>query len=165
MQASRRTAVKIPPGVDDGTRIRLAGEGNAGINGGPSGHLYVFLSIQAHPYFRRKDNDIHLNININIAQAALGDEISVPTLNGDTKLVIPAATQTGQTFRISRQGVPYLRRQGRGDQLVTVFVVTPTDLSAEQEHLLQELCATLGKETIPRNDRGWFDKIRDAFRI
>jgi len=165
IRVSKRIAVQIPPGVDDGTRIRLTGEGNAGINGGPPGHLYVFLSVKAHSYFRRKGNDIHLNIDINIAQAALGDEISVPTLNGDTKLVIPPATQTGQTFQIKGQGVPYLRRRGRGDQLVTVFVATPTKLTAEQKRLLQELSKILGRETISRNDRGWFDRIREAFRI
>ena len=165
IRASKRIAVQIPPGVDDGTRIRLAGEGNAGINGGPRGHLYVFLSVKAHSYFRRQDNDIHLNIDINVAQAALGDEISVPTLNGDIKLVIPPATQTGQTFRIKGQGIPYLRRRGRGDQLVTVFVATPTKLTAEQKRLLQELSKTLGRETISQNDRGWFDRIREAFRI
>ena len=164
-QATRRIAVQIPPGVDDGTRIRLAGEGNAGINDGPSGHLYAFLSVKPHAYFQRQDNDIYLNLNINFAQAALGAEITVPTLNGDIGLVIPPATQTGHTFRIKGQGVPYLRRKGRGDQRVTVFVATPSSLTAEQKHLLRELSKTLDKETIAQHDRGWFDKIRDAFRL
>jgi molecular chaperone DnaJ len=157
--------VTIPAGVDNGTRIRLAGEGNAGIKGGPPGHLYVFLSVKPHQHFQRKDNDIYLNMNINVAQAALGDEITVPTLNGDTKLTIPAATQTGQTFRLRGQGVPYLRRSGRGDQVVTVFVATPERLTTEQKRLFQELSKTLGKETIPQNGRGLFDRIKDALRM
>jgi len=165
VRVKRRIVVTIPPGVDDGTRIRLAGEGNAGVNGGPSGHLYVFLSVKPHRYFRRKDNDIYLNVTINIAQAALGAEITVPTLDGDAQLVIPAGTQTGQTFTLKGRGVPYLRRNGRGDQLITVFVATPTKLNAEQKRLLQELAKTLDKEAIPHNDRSLFDKLRDAFRI
>jgi len=151
--------------VGDGTRIRLGGEGNAGISGGPPGSIYVLLSVKPHRHFRRKNNDIYLSININVAQAALGGEISVPTLDGDTELVIPAGTQTGQTFRIKGQGVPYLRRNGRGDQLVTLFVATPTNLTAEQKRLLGELSTTLGRETISQNDRSWFDRIRDAFRM
>jgi molecular chaperone DnaJ len=164
VRVKRRLNVSIPAGVDDGTRIRLAGEGNAGINGGPAGHLYVFLSVKPHRYFRRKNNDIHLNITINVAQAALGDEITVPTLDGDTKLKIPAGTQTGETFPIKERGIPRLRRNGRGDQLVTVFVATPTKLGAEQKRLLNELSKTLGREPIPQDERGLFEKLRDAFR-
>jgi len=165
VRGRKRIAVTIPPGVDDGTRIRLAGEGNAGINGGPPGHLYAFLSVKPHRHFRRKDNDIYLDITINFAQAALGDEIAVPTLDGDVKLAIPAGTQTGQTFTIKGQGVPYLRRNGRGNQLVSVFVATPTKLTAEQKRLLRELSKTLGKEAVLRNGRRVFDKLKDAFRM
>ena len=165
VRTRKRITVTVPPGVDDGTRIRLADEGNAGINGGPPGHLYVFLSVKPHRYFRRKDNDIYLDMTINVAQAALGDEITVPTLDGDVKLTIPAGTQTGQTFTIKERGVPYLRRNGRGDQLVTVFVATPTNLSAEQKRLLRELSKTLGKETVPQNGRSLFDRLRDAFHV
>jgi molecular chaperone DnaJ len=161
----KRITVTIPPGVDDGMRIRLAGEGNAGINGGPPGHLYVFVSVKPHRYFQRKDNDIYLNITINMAQAALGDEITVPTLDGDVKLTIPPGTQTGQTFTIKEKGVPYLRRNGRGDQFVTVFVATPTNLTAEQKRLLQELAKTMGREAIPQDSRSLFEKLKDAFRI
>ncbi len=162
VRVQKRISVSIPPGVDDGTRIRLAGEGNAGTDGGPPGHLYVFLSVKPHPYFKRKDNDIYLNITINVAQAALGDEISVPTLDGDSALKIPSGTQTGRVFAIEGHGVPYLRRNGRGDLLVTVFVATPTKLSEEQKELLRELAKTLGREPIPQDNRGLFDKLRDA---
>jgi len=160
--AKKHITVNVPPGVDDGLRIRLAGEGNSGLYGGPPGHLYVFLSVKPHRFLARKDNDILLNLSINVAQAALGDEITVPTLDSDVKLTIPAGTQTGQTFRMKDHGVPYLRRDGRGDQLVTVFVATPTKLSAEQKKMFRELAATLGKEPVLQDDRSFFDKLRDA---
>ena len=165
VRSKKRLTVTIPPGVDDGTRVRIAGEGNAGINGGPPGHLYVFLTVKPHAYFRRKDNDIYLNVTINVAQAALGDEIQVPTLDGDVSLAVPAGTQTGQRFPLRGKGVPYLRHDGRGDQWVTVFVATPTNLNAEQKRLLQELSKNLGKEVIPQGDRGWIDKIKDALGV
>jgi molecular chaperone DnaJ len=165
VRGEKRLTVTIPPGVDDGTRVRIAGEGNAGINGGPPGHLYVFLSVKPHAYFRRKDNEIYLNITINVAQAALGDEIRVPTLDGDEPLAVPAGTQTGQRFTLKGKGVPYLRRDGRGDQWVTVFVATPTNLNPEQKQLLQDLAKSLGKEVIPQDGRGWFEKLKDALGV
>ncbi len=165
VRAKKRISVSVPPGVDDGTRIRLANEGNAGKDGGPPGHLYVFLSVQPHRYFKRRGNDIYLTLNINMAQAALGDEITVPTLNGDAQLTIPASTQTGQTFRLKGHGVPYLRRDGRGDQLVTVFVATPSKLTGDQKQLFRELGKTLGREPIPQEERGLIDKLKDALGL
>jgi molecular chaperone DnaJ len=165
IRSKKRLTVTIPPGVDDGTRVRIAGEGNAGINGGPPGHLYVFLTVKPHAYFRRKDNNIYLNITINVAQAALGDEIRVPTLDGDEALTIPAGTQTGQSFTLKGKGVPHLQRDGRGDQWVTVLVATPTNLSAEQKQLLLDLSKSLGKEVIPQDGRGWFEKLKDALGV
>jgi molecular chaperone DnaJ len=106
VRSKKHLTVTIPPGVDDGTRVRIAGEGNTGIDGGPPGHLYVFLAVKPHAYFRRKDNDIYLNITINVAQAALGDEIQVPTLDGGETLAVPAGTQTGQSFTLKGKGVP-----------------------------------------------------------
>jgi len=151
--------------VDDGTRIRLANEGNDGQEGGSPGHLYVFLSVKPHRHFKRNNNDIFLNITINVAQAALGDEITIPTLDGDAELKIPAGTQTGQAFVLKGHGVPHLRRNGRGDQIVNVFVATPTKLTGEQKELLRELYKTLGTEPVPQEDRGFFDKVRDAFGL
>lgn len=165
VRSKKRITVTIPPGVDDGTRVRVSGGGNAGLDGGPPGHLYVFLSVKPHPYFRRKGNDIYLNVTINVAQAALGDEIRVPSLDGDEILTIPPGTQTGQTFALKGKGVPHLRGDGRGDQWVTVFVATPTNLNAEQKRLLQELSKSLGKEVIPQNGRGWFEKLKDALGV
>ena len=104
--------------------------------GGPPGNLYVVLHVKPHPHFRREDNDILLELGINVAQAALGDKVKVPTLDGDEELAIPAGTQTGETFRLRGKGVPYLRRNGRGDQLVMVQVLTPTKLTPEQKELL-----------------------------
>jgi molecular chaperone DnaJ len=165
VRALRRISVKIPAGVDDGTQIRLAHEGEAGIRGGPPGNLYIVLSVKKHPYFERVDNDINLELIINVAQAALGDEVVVPTLTGEEKISIPAGTQSGQTFRLKGQGVSYLNRDLRGDQVVTVWVAVPTELDEHQKKLLQELGKTLGKEIIPQQDKGFFDKVKDAIGV
>ena len=163
---TRRLSVKIPAGVDDGTQIRLAGEGEDGVNGGPPGNLYVVLRVKPHRYFRRLDHNIHLELAINIAQAALGDEVEVPTVDGTMeKLTIPAGTQTGDTLRMRGKGVPYLRRDGRGDQIVTIQVLTPTNLTEHQRQLLMELGKTLDKEVVPQRERSFFDRVRDALGV
>ena len=161
----RSISVKIPAGVDDNTRIRLAGEGEPGERGGPPGNLYVVLHVKPHPYFRREDYDVIMELGINVAQASLGDKIKVPTLEGEEDLVIPAGTQTGEVFRLRDQGIPYLRRNGRGDQLVMVQVMTPTKLTAQQKELLATLGKTLGKEVIQQQEKGFFDKVKDALGI
>jgi molecular chaperone DnaJ len=164
---SRRLTVKIPPGVDNGTQIRLSGEGESGVNNGPPGNLYVVLRVKPHAYFHRTNDDIHVELAINIAQAALGDEVEVPTLDGNEMMKIAAGTQTGDTIRMRARGVPRLRRDGttsgRGDQLVTVQVRTPTNLTTEQKDLLVQLGKTLDREVVPQKEKGFFDKIRDAF--
>jgi molecular chaperone DnaJ len=163
---TRRLSVKIPAGVDDGTQIRLAGEGEEGINGGPPGNLYVVLRVRPHRYFRRFDHNIHLELAINVAQAALGDEVEVPTVDGDAQqLAIPAGIQTGESLRMRGRGVPYLRRDGRGDQIVTIQVVTPTNLDESQRDLLMELGKTLDKEVVPQRERSFFDRVRDALGV
>ncbi len=165
VEKQRRLSVDIPPGVDDGTRIRLSGEGEAGLHGGPPGNLYVFLHVQPHPYFVRRDNDILLNIEINIAQAALGDLVEVPTLEGTEELRIPAGTQNGAVFRLHDEGVPYLRRSGRGDQIVVVSVAVPSKLNDEQRRLLQELGSTLDTDVVPQGQRGFMERLRDALGL
>jgi molecular chaperone DnaJ len=165
VQVERAISVKIPAGVDDNTRIRLASEGEPGERGGPTGNLYVVLHVNPHPYFRREGNDVLMELGINIAQASLGDKITVPTLEGDEEIVIPAGTQTGEVFRLRGQGVPYLRRNGRGDQLVVTQVLTPTKLSAQQKELLAELGKTLGKEVVQQSEKGFFDKFKEALGI
>ncbi|MFH1928957.1 MAG: molecular chaperone DnaJ [Chloroflexota bacterium] len=162
---TKHLKVKIPAGVDHGTQIRLAGEGEDGLRGGPKGNLHILVSVKPHSYFRRRENDIYLDISINVAQAALGDEIAVPTLDEEEKLIIPAATQTGQTFRLRGKGVPRLQRNGRGDQIVTVRVRTPSELNDSQKKLLRQLGHTLGHEVIEQEEKGFFDRVKEAFGI
>jgi molecular chaperone DnaJ len=165
IQVERAISVKIPAGVDNGTRIRLAGEGEPGVRGGPPGNLYVELRVEPHEYFRRTDTNILLELDINITQAALGDKIQIPTLDGEEELVIPAGTQTGEVIRLRDKGVPHLRRNGRGDQLVMFHVLTPTKLTKDQKELLEELGRSLGREVVHQPEKGLFSKIKDALGI
>jgi len=153
--------VPIPAGVDNGTQIRLAGEGQPGTNGSPRGNIYIEVKVKAHKYFRRKNEDVLLDLNINIAQAALGAEIKVPTLDGETKLSIPSGTQPGKVFRMRGKGIPHLRGGGRGDQLVVVNVDIPVQLSSEQRELLEKLAKTLGSEVLPQ-EKSFFDILKDV---
>jgi molecular chaperone DnaJ len=162
---SKRLLVTVPAGVDDGTQVRLANEGEAGLRGGPAGNLYVGLRVQPHRYFRRQENDILLDLNISFVQAALGDKIKVPTLEGEESLAIPAGTQTGSSFRLRGRGVPFLRHSGRGDQIVTVHVRTPTNLTSQQKKLLKELGESLGYEVTPQEAKSFFEKVKDAFGV
>ncbi|NLT73758.1 MAG: molecular chaperone DnaJ [Chloroflexi bacterium] len=164
-QQTRRLSVDIPAGVDDGMRIRLAGEGEHGLFGGPPGNLYVMLHVAPHKFFTRRDQDVLLNVNINIAQAALGDEITVPTLDGDEKLLVPGGTQAGSVLRMRGKGVPRLNGHGRGEQIVILNVVIPTDLTVEQRDLLKQLGKTLGSEVAPQAGRGFLDRVREALGI
>jgi molecular chaperone DnaJ len=165
VQVERVIAVKIPAGVDEGTRIRLANEGEPGSRGGPTGNLYVVLHIKPHHHFRRDDNTILLELDINVAQAALGDKVVVPTLDGEEELAIPAGTQTGETFRLRGRGVPYLRRNGRGDQVVLVHVMTPTGLSDEQRDLFAQLGKSLGREVVHQPEKGLLNKLKDVLGL
>ena len=153
--------VQIPGGVDGGTQIRLAGEGGPGANGGPSGSLFLLLDVAPHQFFKRRENDIILNLDINIAQATLGAEIEVPTLDGDEKLKIPAGTQPGKVFHIRNKGVPHLRRSGRGDQRVIVNVAVPTKLTKEQRELFEKLAESLGT-TVKPQEKGFLDWLNEA---
>lgn len=155
--------LNIPAGVDNGTRIRLAGEGQPGENGGPKGDMLVELNVKPHEYFRRVGNDIELNLNLNVAQATLGDEIDVPTIHGVEKLIVPEGTQPGKVFTMRNRGVPVLQRKDQfGDQRVTVNVVIPKDLNDEQRALMESFGKTLGTEVIPQ-DRNFWDKLKDRF--
>jgi len=153
--------VQIPAGVDAGTQIRLAGEGAPGVYGGPNGSLFLLLDVQPHKFFKRRENDVLLNLDINIAQAALGAEIDVPTLDGEEKLKIPAGTQPGRIFSIRGKGIPHLRRNGRGDQLVIVNVAVPTKLTKEQRELFEELAKSLGT-TVKPQEKGFLDWLNEA---
>jgi molecular chaperone DnaJ len=153
--------VQIPAGVDAGTQIRLAGEGGPGVYGGPNGSLFLILDVRPHKFFKRRENDIILNLDINIAQAVLGAEIDVPTLDGDEKLKIPSGTQPGKVFHMRGKGVPYLRRSGRGDQLVIVNVAIPTKLTKEQRQLFEKLAQSLGTSVKPQ-EKGFLDWLNEA---
>lgn len=151
VQTTQRLSVNIPPGVDDGQQLRLSGEGESGAINAPAGDLYVAISVRQHAIFKRQGSDLVFDTAINVAQAALGDEIDIPTINSNpVKLKVPAGTQTGKVLRLRERGVPHLRGGGRGDQLVRIRVATPTDLNDEQRRLLRELArsfAGLGSES------------------
>lgn len=161
--------VQIPPGVREGLQIQVRGEGDSGDYGAPKGNLYVNVHVHEHVFFKRRNNDIILDINVNIAQAALGDRMTVPTVDGPIEITIPAGTQTGKVFRLRGKGIPRLRtdgtNSGRGDQLVYVQVETPTNLTDEQRKLFEQLASTFGTTNIhPQNNgRGFFDRVMDFF--
>jgi molecular chaperone DnaJ len=145
-QHKRSLTVKIPMGVSDGITLNLRGEGDAGTRGGGPGDLMIVLSVLHHHFFTREGDNVHYEMALNFAQAALGDEIEVPTLEGKTKVKVPAGCQTGRVFQLKNKGVPHLNSSGRGDQLVTVRLVTPEKLNDRQKQLLQELAQTLGPD-------------------
>lgn len=155
--------VKIPAGVEDGTRIRYQGEGDAGRYNGGSGDLYVVLAVKAHAYFERNGHDLHFAVIISFPQAALGSEISVQTLEGEIMLKIPEGTQSGKEFRLRGKGVPFLNERGRGDLIVQVVVETPKKLTKAQREMIQQLSETLGDQNRVIAPRGLFDKMKDLF--
>ena len=166
VRQARKLAVKIPAGVDGSSQIRITGEGESGPRGGPHGNLYVVLDVQPHQFFVREANDVLLELPLNIAQATLGTEIDVPTVDGNERLRIPAGTQTGATFRLRSKGVPFLRGNGRGDQVVVARVVVPTRLNEQQRKLFQELERSLEPEQIGTSqDAGFFGRLRSALGL
>jgi molecular chaperone DnaJ len=158
---TRRKLVEIPGGVDSGTQIRLAGEGQPGENGGPNGHLFIAIQVKPHKFFRRRDYDILLDLNINVAQAALGADVEVPTVDGLTNLRIPAGTQPGKVLTLKGKGVPHLRSNGRGDQMVIINLEIPARLNADQRKLFEELAKSLGTEVHP-TERGFLDWLKET---
>jgi molecular chaperone DnaJ len=152
--------VRIPAGVETGSRMRIAGEGEAGTQGGPSGDLYVVIHVSEHEQFERQGSNLYSAVPISFGQAALGAEISIQSLENQQQLKIPAGTQTGTVFRLKGQGMPVLGGRGRGDLFVAVTVVTPTTLSREQRKLLEQLSEI---ETTDLEDKGLIDKVRDIF--
>ena len=155
--------VQIPGGVDVGTQIRLAGEGGPGAFGGPNGSMFLVLDVKTHQFFKRRDKDILLNLDINVAQAVLGADVHVPTLDGDEKLKIPAGTQPGKIFHLKGKGVPHVRNKNqRGEQMVMVNVAIPAKLTKEQRELFEKLAESLGTSVKPQ-DKGFLDWLNDAF--
>ena len=161
-QRSRTLEVDIPAGVADGMQIRLAGEGDHGRFGGPPGDLYVDLEVGRHEHFIRDGDDVLLTIRVNAADAALGSEVDIPTLDGPATLRMPAGTQTGDSFTLPGRGIPRLRASGRGDEVVTVMVATPPRLSREQRDLFEQLRATLPEpEVVGREKAGFWERVRE----
>ncbi len=162
IQTKRKLKINIPAGVDTETRLRLSGEGQSGAHGGPPGDLYVFIKVQDHPIFERRDNDLHCTIPINVAQAVLGAEIEAPTLDGTEPLKIPEGTQSGAKFRLKGKGVPDVNGRGRGDLYIHIQVTMPTKLTRDQKKLFEQLAETLPADNQPAK-RGLFDKVKDYF--
>jgi len=160
VQREKPMEVKIPAGVETGSRLRLQAEGESGAYGGPSGDLYVVIHVSEHEQFERQGNNLYSAVPITFAQAALGAEVGVSTLNGEQTLKIPAGTQTGTVFRVRAQGMPVLGGRGRGDLFVSVTVITPKSLTREQKKLLEQLSQI---ETKDLEDKGIVDKVRDIF--
>jgi molecular chaperone DnaJ len=159
----RTLSVNIPAGVEDGTRIRLAGEGEAGVRGGPAGDLYIFLSIESHPFFQRDGADLHCRVPISMVTAALGGAIEVPTIEGGmTKVKVPEGAQTGRRFRLAGKGMPVLRSKQAGDMYVQVMVETPQNLTKRQKELLAEFDKMSSRETHPES-AGFFARVKDFF--
>ncbi|MGA8161986.1 MAG: molecular chaperone DnaJ [Acidobacteriaceae bacterium] len=162
VERQHEISVSIPAGVEDGTRIRYQGEGDAGRFGGPAGDLYIVLKVKHHKVFDREGNDLHCVVPVSFSQAALGAEISLTTLDGVTKLKVPEGTQSGQEFRIRGKGVPHLNEYGRGDLIAQVVLRTPTKLTKAQKELLRELGQTVTVENAPAS-RGLFEKVKEIF--
>jgi molecular chaperone DnaJ len=159
----RTLSVNIPAGVEDGTRIRLAGEGEAGLRGGPPGDLYIFLSIKTHEFFQRDGADVFCKVPISMTTAALGGQIDVPTLEGTTHRVrVPEGTETGKQFRLKGKGMPVLRSNVAGDLYIQVEVETPKNLTSRQRQLLEEFERESRKDTSPES-HGFFARVKEFF--
>jgi molecular chaperone DnaJ len=158
---NRKLKVPVPAGVGDGTQLRMTGEGDAGIQGGPPGDLFLFIHVKGHRIFQREGSDLLLNLSVNFAQAALGDTIDIPILEGTAPLTVPPGIQSGTTLGLKGRGIPHLNRKGRGDVLVTVHIVTPRSLDTEQRRLFEEL----GKQLVDseKNDKGWINRVKESF--
>ena len=162
VQKMRKLVVNIPPGVDAGNQIQLTGEGGPGLNGGPSGNLYVAIDVAPHKFLRRRGDDILVEMSISFAQAALGADIQVPTVNGHEKLKIPPGTQSGTVFTVRGKGAPQLQRSGRGNLLVIVTIATPTHLDSAQKKLLQDFAKSLNGEAAPQ-EHGLLERLSGIF--
>jgi molecular chaperone DnaJ len=165
VKRQKTLSVKIPSGVDEGDRIRLSGEGEAGVNGGPPGDLYVVCRVKPHPVFQREGNDLHCEMPVSITAAALGGEVEIPTLDGSAKIRIPTETQTGKVFRLRGKGIKGVRSQVHGDLMCHVVVETPVNLTARQKELLLELESINQQGAGKHNPRAksWMEKVKEFF--
>lgn len=161
VRKTRTLEVKVPAGVDEGARLRMSGEGEGGLRGGPSGDLYVYLHVKDHPLFERDGNDVWCEVPLSMVKATLGAEIEVPTLDGKVSLKIPEGTQTGKVFRLKDKGIPRLHGRDRGDQYVRVKVITPTKLDDRQRQLLEEFAAVSG-DKVSSEEKSFLKQMKDA---
>ncbi|PRZ17146.1 molecular chaperone DnaJ [Laceyella sediminis] len=164
VKKKKKINVKIPAGIHEGAQLRVSGEGEPGVNGGPPGDLYITIYVKPHEFFKRDGDDLTCELPITFGQAALGDEVIVPTLNGRARLKVPAGTQTGTEFRLQGKGVPRLRGYGEGDLRVKVRVVTPTKLTEEQKEALRKFSRLCGEYINQEQSNNFFDKMKQAFR-
>ncbi|QDP40656.1 molecular chaperone DnaJ [Radiobacillus deserti] len=160
----KKIHINIPAGIDEGQQIRVSGQGEPGANGGPPGDLYVVVRITPHEFYQREGDNIYCEMPITFAQAALGDELAIPTVHGKVKLKIPAGTQTGKVFRLKGKGVPNVRGYGQGDQHVKIRVVTPTNLTDKQKELLREFNDISGNQPADEHEDSFFDRVKRAFK-
>jgi molecular chaperone DnaJ len=165
VKKQKTLSVRIPEGVDEGDRIRLAGEGEAGVNGGPTGDLYVQIQVKAHPVFQRDHDDLHCEMPISFPTAALGGDIEIPTLDGSAKIKVPAETQSGKIFRLRGKGIKGVRSREHGDLLCHVMVETPVNLTERQKELLREFETLSQKDSDRHNPRAksWMAKVKEFF--
>lgn len=159
----KKINVKIPAGIDDGQQLRVAGQGEPGVNGGPAGDLYVVFHVKEHEFFERDGDDVYCEVPLTFVQATLGDEIQVPTLHGKVSLKIPAGTQTGTRFRLRGKGIPNVHGRGQGDQHIIVKIVTPKKLTDRQKQLLKEF-AEISGDAHEDHDQSFFSKMKRAFK-
>ncbi|MFZ7103414.1 MAG: molecular chaperone DnaJ [Peptococcaceae bacterium] len=171
VRKNKKVQIKIPAGVDTGSRLRMAGEGEAGELGGPPGDLYIFITVKPHKYFMRHEDDIYYELPINFMQAALGDEIEIPTIEGKVKFKVPEGVQTDTVFRLKGKGIKNVQGYGKGDMHVKVKVVTPQNLTREQKELLNKFGTTLGEEQHKvetseeaAKEKSFFERVKDAFK-
>lgn len=164
-RVKQKTTVKvdIPPGIDHGARLRIPGEGEAGLNEGPHGDLYVFVTVKPHDIFSREGYNVICEVTVDMTQASLGDEIEVPTLDGKAKFTVPEGVQSGTVFRLKDKGIPKLRGGGRGDQLVKINVLTLTNLNEKQKSLLKQFSSTLTEKNFQPKEKGFFEKVKKTF--
>ena len=162
VEREHKLLVKVPAGVEQDTRIRYSGEGEAGRFGGPAGDLYVVLSVKKHAFFERDGDDLHCSMPISFPQAALGTELEIETLEGPETIKVPEGVQSGREFRLRGKGVPHLNERGKGDLIVEIRVATPTKLTREQRELIKQLSATMVVENAPQS-RGLFEKVKEMF--
>ena len=162
---NKRLKIKVPPGVDNDSVISLRGEGEGGLRGGPPGDLYVYISVNEDPVFKRQGNNIYIDVPISFVEAALGAEIEIPTLDGIEKFSLKPGTQTGTQFKLKGKGVPNLRGMGKGDLYFTVEIKVPTNLTEKQKKLLQDFAAESGEDYEEKREekKGFFNRVKDAF--